>query len=132
MKALKHLLDPKKHVLPNRISPGKALEMGCGSGRYLARLAADGWDVQGLEPSAVAVERIRSKIDVPISVGVIDSSTFFPASFDLIVAVVVLEHPHSPIEDTIRLFSWLRPGGYLAGSVPNCDSRDICILGRDS
>ncbi len=131
MNAFKRLFDPKEHVLPQRIRPGRALEVGCGSGRYLARLAADGWDVQGLEPSGETVKNILSKIDVPISVGTIESATLEEASFDLIVAVMVLEHLHSPVEDVKKLFSWLRPGSYLTGSVPNCGSWEFKFFGSD-
>lgn len=131
MRALKSLFDPKEHLLPHQIRPGRALEVGCGSGRYLARLAADGWDVQGLEPSGKTVNHTRKRLDVPISIGSIESATFEEASFDLIVAVMVLEHLHSPVEDIKKLFSWLRPGGYLTGSVPNCGSWEFNYFGSD-
>jgi len=119
---LSRVLDPREVVLPRPLSPGTALEVGCGSGRFLVQLADRGWHVHGLEPSAAAVTRLRAHRDLPVTVGTIETTDFDPRSFDLIVASMVFEHLHDPLGDVMKLRSWLRPGGHLTGSVPNCAS----------
>ncbi len=125
----RRLLDPKEHVLPPGINPGRALEVGCGSGRYLAQLAASGWHVHGLEPSAETADHLHEATGLPVTVGSIQEACFDPGSFDLVVAVMVLEHLHAPIEDINRIHAWLRPGGFLAGSVPNGGSWEFSFFG---
>jgi len=125
----RRLLDPKEHVLPRGLAPGRALEVGCGSGRYLAQLAASGWRVQGLEPSAETADRLREAASLPVITGSISEASFDPESFDLVAAVMVLEHLHHPLEDLRRLQSWLRPGGFLTGSVPNAASWEFGFFG---
>ena len=125
------LLDPKEHVLPRGLAPGRALEVGCGSGRHLAQLAASGWHVHGLEPSFDTAERLRMATGLPVTVGSIQDAIFDAESFDLVVAVMVLEHLHEPLHDLEAIHSWLRPGGFLTGSVPNCASWEFRYFGAD-
>jgi SAM-dependent methyltransferase len=121
-RVVRRLLDPREHVLPQGIVPGRALEVGCGSGRHLKELAVAGWSVEGLEPSAETAARLREETGIPITTGTIEEICFERKSFDLIVALMVLEHLHDPLECLSRIHSWLRPGGFLTGSVPNAAS----------
>ncbi len=127
----RRLLDSKEHVLPRGLAPGRALEVGCGSGRYLAQLSASGWQAEGLEPSAETADRLRESTGLPVITGSISETSFDPESFDMVAAVMVLEHLHNPLEDLRRLQSWLRPGGFLTGSVPNCASWEFRFFGAD-
>ena len=45
--------------MPDR-APGKLLEVGCASGSFMHSMAKKGWDVEGVEPSDVAVYNLRS------------------------------------------------------------------------
>jgi 2-polyprenyl-3-methyl-5-hydroxy-6-metoxy-1,4-benzoquinol methylase len=116
------LLDSKEHILPPHIRGGTALEVGCGSGRFLIQLAEMGWQVRAIDPSVRTIDALRKCTGLPIQVGTIESTRFDSSSFDLIAALMVLEHLHDPLEDACKLHDWLRPGGYLMGSVPNCAS----------
>ena len=127
----RRLLDPKEQVLPKGTPPGKALEVGCGSGRLLAELAALGWDVVGLEPSQATVDGIRAQTDLEVIHGAIDSAEFGNESFDLVAAIMVLEHLRDPLGDLEKLRRWLRPGGHLMGSVPNCASWEFRYFGPE-
>jgi len=128
---LRRLLDPKEVVIPMPNRPRRVLEVGCGSGRTLVALAEKGWDVHGLEPSAAAVATLRAHRSLPVTVGTIEDVNLPGESFDLIVATMVVEHLHDPVGDLTKLRSWLRPGGYLSGSVPNCESWEFRVFGAD-
>jgi len=46
---------------PNALPPGRALDLGCGSGRHTIYLAEHGWDVTGVDLVKDAVESARQK-----------------------------------------------------------------------
>lgn len=46
---------------PDRLEPGRALDLGCGAGRNAIYLAGHGWDVTGIDFTASAVEAARTK-----------------------------------------------------------------------
>ncbi len=125
------LFDTKEHVLPRRVSGGTALEVGCGSGRFLMQLAEMGWKAQAIDPSAATITELRQRTDLPLEIGTIQSATFESESFDLIAALMVLEHLHDPVGDARKLCGWLRHGGWLTGSVLNCASWEFRFFGAD-
>lgn len=49
----------------SRVSPGRALDVGCGTGTNAIWLAQQGFDVLGVDISDVAIELARAKVDDP-------------------------------------------------------------------
>ena len=100
------------------VTPGRALDVGCGEGADTIWLAQRGWAVTAIDVSEVAVGRARSAAD-EIGVAVVWMSGDalqepWPASaFDL----VSLQYPALPKaagEAAVRtLLAALRPGGLL-------------------
>ncbi len=86
------------------IPPGRALELGCGRGRWLRRLAALGWKAWGVDIApgsrASSLANVRA---LPVATG----------ALDLVVAVTVLQHVEDPVRcaalDEVRRV--LSPGG---------------------
>ena len=119
------LLDAES--LPTR-GPGRMLEIGCGAGTYLNRMARRGWRVEGLEMSVEAAEHCR-ELGFTVHRGPIDSAPESCQDLDLVVGWMVIEHLHDPIADLRTLFARTKPGGWLAVSVPNAGSPGLRMFG---
>lgn len=89
-------------------TPGRALDVACGSGRNLRWLAAQGWQVTGVDRDTAATTPLRSLADIVDAD--IESGPWPLAErrFDL---VVVCNYLWRPLFDDIR--SAVAPGGWL-------------------
>jgi len=122
------LLDAfEPHVDVHHPGPGaKALDFGCGDGKFLDRLQAWGWDTFGIEPSTQLAFLRHHRLEVPPQDG----------SCDLVILHHVLEHMPEPLAVLRALAGALREGGALFVSVPNLDAvarhgdRHYCINAR--
>ena len=99
----------------------RMLDIGCGSGRLLARHRDLGWRVSGIEPNARAARACREQgIDVQ------EADLFevgLPAAhFDVILLHHVIEHVASPVRALRRVRSALAPGGFVVVVTPNLRS----------
>lgn len=99
----------------------RLLDVGCGNGRYLAKMQRLGWSVQGLEPDPVAAKIARER-GVPVVTGALETAPFDEESFDAITMNHVIEHAIDPVDAFIRCRDLLRPAGRLVVVTPNLDS----------
>lgn len=114
--------------LPDR-EDARLLEVGCAHGGYLSEAAAVGWQVDGIEPDAVAAERARRR-GFDVQVGTFSSADVVDQSRDVVAAWMVLEHVPDPVsflQESIRV---LRPGGTLCVSVPNGGGFERHLFGK--
>lgn len=76
------------------LSPGKALDLGCGQGRNALFLAQHGFEVTAVDQNELALEILQSIVeqeDLEMTVGLYDiNSANLRQSYDLIVSTVVL------------------------------------------
>ncbi len=112
-----------------KLRPGRLLEIGCASGSFLHRMAADGWVVEGLEFSAEAANAARS-LGYPIHFGALEAASSPSGAFDLVVGWMVLEHLRDPVGALRKLRRWTKPGGRLAASVPDAASLEFRVFGE--
>ena len=106
----------------NQKSPGRLLEVGCGSGRRLARLRDRGWDVCGQEVDPLAAEVARKTHNLTVVVGPLESVGLAEKSFDAVAMNHVIEHVIDPVGLLTESYRLLRPGGDLVVVTPNVNS----------
>jgi SAM-dependent methyltransferase len=130
--ALRNLSDVVLGLLRGQL--GRALDLGCGSGRMAAALAAAGFDVDGIdvEQRAVAIgQRIMARRG--LAVRLYAGDVYDPlqpvaaGGYDLVICTEVLEHVDRWRELLARGGELLRPGGTLIVSVPR-DPRQFSVL----
>jgi 2-polyprenyl-3-methyl-5-hydroxy-6-metoxy-1,4-benzoquinol methylase len=112
------------------IEPGRLLEIGCASGSFLRRMAARGWDAEGIEFSPEAAAAARD-LGFTVHAGSVEGAPDPEAPYDLVVGWMVLEHLHDPVLALRKLHRWTRPGGWLALSVPNAGAAEFRLF-RDA
>jgi SAM-dependent methyltransferase len=127
-------LEPgHRYFLADAAAPraGELLDIGCGTGNFLAAAREAGYKVSGIELDRNAARFVKEKLKIetvfpfPIS----DFAAQQPASrFDVITFFEVLEHQANPEEFMRSVRSCLRPGGAIALSVPN---RERWLTGPD-
>lgn len=108
--------------------PGHVLDVGCASGTYLSAMAADGWSTEGIESAETAAARARAR-GHHVQTGTIETVVAPHRPPDLITAWMVLEHVHDLTGALRRMRTWVTPGGYLVGAVPDIDAFDARVFG---
>ena len=107
-------------LLPERAA--RVLEVGCGAGATLAWIKSVRpiSFAAGVELMAEPAEQARAVCD-DVLVGDVEKLTlpYKPGSFDLILALDVLEHLVDPWSVVQRLHPMLKPGGHMIISIPN-------------
>lgn len=111
------------------VSPGRILDVGCWTGSFLASARARGWVVNGVEPSAWAVERARAR-GVDVVHGLLEDVEFDAETFEAIVLCDVIEHVVDPMATLEHVRKLLAPGGVLFLTVPDAGSRLARVLGH--
>ena len=96
----------------------RVLDLGCRSGA-LTRHFLEGNSVVGLDVDANALEKAAVLGIEPVQANVEEPLPFDDGSFDAVVAGELLEHLQFPDALVAEIRRVLRPGGVLAGSVPN-------------
>jgi 2-polyprenyl-3-methyl-5-hydroxy-6-metoxy-1,4-benzoquinol methylase len=108
-------------------SRGKLLEIGCGDGTLLIAAAQRGFAVTGVERSASACERARSRLLAEgvageIVHGDVDAVDARAGEFDACIVADLLERVRDPRQFIQQLHRLLRPGGVLYVATPSLDS----------
>jgi SAM-dependent methyltransferase len=120
-------------VIASLLQRRRALEIGTGSGSFLEKLLAAGFNnVVGVEPSRAAIDAAKASIRPFIRQGIFIEEDFAPDSFDFVCCFQSLEHVSAPkelIESCMRL---LRPGGVLALVTHDYTAPINRLLGRRS
>ena len=97
----------------DRLPRGRALDVACGRGRNAIHLAANGYAVDAMDISDVALARARERADAAgVAVNWIEADLERPDiardAYDIVVIARFLDRPLIP-----RLIDALRPGGHI-------------------
>ena len=116
--------DGRRRILARLIGdlplprPAQVLEVGCGPGGNLAMLKTFG-EVTAMEPDAASRAYAAEHAGVRVEGGLLpDQLPFAPESFDLVCAFDVIEHVSEDGASVAALAALLKPGGYMATTVP--------------
>ena len=106
------LLDQVQHL-----TPGRALEMGCGTGGNAVWLAKQGWQVTAVDYSEVAINkgrRLAAEQGVSVEFVVADASTYRPPGHpDLITCFYIQLFPQQRLNMLANMSNALAPKGTL-------------------
>jgi 2-polyprenyl-3-methyl-5-hydroxy-6-metoxy-1,4-benzoquinol methylase len=109
-------------LILNVLSPllphgGRLLDYGCGSGRLCQAAAKAGFQADGYEISEFAAGHASH-----LGLNVFSALDDIPEnSYDVVTAVEVLEHCHSPMTALRTIYRALRPGGVFFYTTENFD-----------
>ena len=112
-----------ERLLENVSPPGRALEIGCGHGAFVALLRELGFDAIGVDLSGWVVEFARKTFGVSVLQGTLETLDLEPG-FTCVAAFDVLEHLVDPLETMRRCRRLLAPNGVVLLQTP-------CYRGED-
>ncbi len=110
-------------------SSGTILDVGAGSGHFLAYMHRKGWKTMGCEQSHFAREFARERYHLLLD-GEVMKCDYSSKHFDVITAWHAIEHIHD-LHGLWKCFGrWSKTDGLLVIAVPNCDSLDARQYGN--
>ena len=99
------------------------IEIGCGDGDFLAVAEAEGWQVTGVEYSAVSGEKARRRLkNGKVFCGTIKQAGLPAENFDLCVLSDVIGNVRDPIDFLREVHRVLKPEGTLFIATPSIES----------
>jgi 2-polyprenyl-3-methyl-5-hydroxy-6-metoxy-1,4-benzoquinol methylase len=110
---------------------GRLLDFGCGSGKFLRRMNALGWDVTGVDFSDEAVNAVQ-KSGLRAYQGTLPHPELKPESFDVVTMRHALEHVPDPPAILRHAWELLDHGGLMLIQVPNYAGWDVDYFERAS
>lgn len=113
--------DVLRFLDDNKISDGKLLDIGSGSGVILSLAIQKGFDATGIELSAGLVGYCQTVQLNALNMNLLEAK-FEDNYFDVITMSQVLEHIKTPKSILKEIKRILKPGGFLIISVPNYDN----------
>jgi len=122
-----------KYFLADPLAPrnGELLDIGCGTGNFLAAARDAGYGVTGIEldrnAARFAKERLGLQRVLPLTISEF-AEQHAKERFDAVTFFEVLEHQAAPVEFLQKVKACVRPGGVIALSVPN---RERWLTGPD-
>lgn len=100
------------------IPDGRALDIGCGNGKFMVVMNSIGWQFEGVELSLNAVKACRS-VGLKVFHGDLKTAAYENNYFDLITARQLIEHipdPNNLLREIVRI---LKKKGRLVMETPN-------------
>lgn len=112
-----HYLAKRVAFIRQHVAPGKALDVGCGTGVLAAKLSDEGYDVTGVDPFRGMLKYVKQRkqdLDAVHAFG--ERLPFADDSFDLTYCVAVMHHvaEESAVRETVlEMTRVTKPGGHV-------------------
>jgi 2-polyprenyl-3-methyl-5-hydroxy-6-metoxy-1,4-benzoquinol methylase len=116
---LVQLYDAWLDALERRHVPGTLLDVGCGTGLFLAVARRRGWEPSGVDDSAEATEHARGRFGLAVETGDFASVADRVGRFDAVTMWDIIEHSRDPVGLLTAVRGVLAPGGIVGLSTPN-------------
>jgi len=114
---VEHYLRKRVAFVKELMPSGKVLDVGCGTGVVASRLADEGYDVTGTDPSRGMLDHLEKRDErVEAVLGSATGLPFPDGGFDLTMCVAVMHHiaepgaVHESLGEMVRV---TRPGGLI-------------------
>jgi SAM-dependent methyltransferase len=99
--------------------PGRLLDVGCGTGLFLAVARRRGWCVTGVDGSVEATRHARERFGLEVETGDFETLTDRGERFDAVTMWDIVEHARDPVRLLASAAGALAPGGVVGLSTPN-------------
>jgi 2-polyprenyl-3-methyl-5-hydroxy-6-metoxy-1,4-benzoquinol methylase len=100
-------------------APGRLLDVGCGTGLFLAVARRRGWEPFGIDDCEQATWHAREHFGLEVWTGEFGDLVAAGRRFDAITGWDIIEHSREPVELLRAAGRHLEPGGLIALSTPN-------------
>jgi len=121
------LLERLERLRPNR---GELFDVGAATGIFCDLARRHGWKVDGIEPSAWAVQTARAKYGLRLRLGDFLEADLPAGRYQAVTMVDLIEHTPRPREAVRKAFEILAPGGLLSLVTPDIHSLAARAAGR--
>jgi len=113
------------------IRPGQILDIGCGTGEFLAVAQKRGGDCYGVDVSRWAANYANRFLKNEVRIGTVEDAKFPESFFDVVYSRATLEHYHNPLITMRETRRILKPGGLAILEVPDEKHLKAKMLIRD-
>jgi 2-polyprenyl-3-methyl-5-hydroxy-6-metoxy-1,4-benzoquinol methylase len=100
-------------------APGRLLDVGCGTGLFLAVARRRGWEPFGVDECREAIAHAREHFELPVWEGAFSDLGLEGKAFDAITMWDIVEHARDPVALLRTVRGRLAPGGVVGLSTPN-------------
>jgi len=99
--------------------PGTLLDVGCGTGLFMAVARRRGWETFGVDDSVEATSYARDHFGLDVWVGDLSDFTAEGRKFDAITGWDIIEHARQPLDLLHQMRACLADDGIVGLSCPN-------------
>ena len=116
--------------LPAPAENARLMDIGCGSGAFVKRARAMGYQAEGLEFDQSAVNSALAA-GLPVHNGALPDTGLEADTYQVVTLSQVIEHVHDPLASFAEIHRILRPGGAFWLATPNMNAAGHQEFGPD-